>query len=78
MIYYLVLGVILIVSFLLFMIQNTSLVWVYFLNLRFQEPLSVILLGALLFGVVISILVAIPFLIKRKPKKDTSETGEKQ
>lgn len=73
MIYYLILGILLILAFVIFMIQNTSLVWVYFLSLRFHEPLSVILLAAFLVGVVVSILIAIPYLVKRKPVKEPTD-----
>lgn len=58
-----------------FIIQNTSFVIVHFLAWQFEGSLALLLFLTFIFGVIISLLVAIPLIFRRKTK--TLSTKEK-
>ena len=49
-----------------FILQNTNLVTVNFLAWRFEGSLALILFLTFIFGIILSLLVFIPLLLKRK------------
>lgn len=51
-----------------FILQNTSLIIVHFLLWQFEGSLALLLFLTFVFGIIITLLVAIPLLLKRKHK----------
>lgn len=65
----LILGLILALLIVTFIFQNTTPVIVYFLAWNFQGSLALILFLTFIIGIIISLLVAIPLLIRRMRSK---------
>jgi len=60
-----------------FILQNTNPVIVHFLTWQFSGSLALLLLLTFIFGIITSLLVAIPLLLRRKPKSpNTKEKTE--
>jgi uncharacterized integral membrane protein len=73
----LLLGLILALIIVIFIFQNPSPVIVHFLVWHFQGSLALLLLLTFIFGIIISLLVAIPLVIRRMHRK-TNLIGTKE
>jgi uncharacterized integral membrane protein len=64
----LIFGLLLALAIVTFIFQNTNPVIVHFLAWQFEGSLALLLLLTFIFGIIISLLVAIPLLFRRKTK----------
>jgi uncharacterized integral membrane protein len=62
-------GLLLALGIVVFIFQNTNPVIVHFISWQFEGSLALLLLLTFILGLIISLLVAIPLLLKRKTKK---------
>lgn len=73
MIFVLILALILSLISVAFIFQNTNPVVVHFLAWEFEGSLALLLLLTFIFGIIISLMIAIPMLLRRKTKVETKE-----
>jgi len=64
----LVLALVLALTIVIFIFQNTSPVVVHFLVWQFDGSLALFLFIEFIFGIIVSLLVAIPLLFRKKTK----------
>ena len=71
-----IIGLILATISVIFIVQNTAPVIIYFLFWKFEGSLALILFLTFLVSIIISLLVAVPFVAKRKEKTKEPKVQE--